>query len=332
MAHEALEQLARGRVDVHETVAGAGDVIARRAALGVGHVEHAAQILDVERCVAARNVAVLEGALPVLEHPAAVEDVNLARGEVGSVEPAAARAGRDRQALVFGPGYRGDIHRHRDRQEAALPGVDEPVLGREDEERGCAANHECGASGEDLTGRRAVGDGHCERHFRERNGSRPAAVERRVIRAVVRDPQWRGRAEAHAPGVDEAGIGDLSDSRHVRNQVGLDEARIVAVVAVMGRHRDRHRGRRERCGGDHHKQEPGAAPQWVQGEQPPQRRERNGTRGHEWTSSIAPDGWTTWAWNQRRTRFDRTSESRAAGRAGGPRTVRCDACTRPCRG
>ena len=101
MRDEPLEELALEVVDVDEATPGAGGVVHLVRLLdGVGHVELVAQVLDVERRVALGDLAVEERAGPVDLVELGVEDVDRGGVEVRRVEPVAARAGREGQALV----------------------------------------------------------------------------------------------------------------------------------------------------------------------------------------------------------------------------------------
>ena len=82
-ARDAVQQEAAPRVDVDEPEAGAGDLIlGGRVLLGVGDVQLPADVLDVERRVAVRQVPVTEAAremdaveLPVHHHDLVVVEV-----------------------------------------------------------------------------------------------------------------------------------------------------------------------------------------------------------------------------------------------------------------
>src|SRR5262249_31395437 len=144
-------QVAAGVVDVHEPLAHAGyrAAVPRGVLLGVGDVQLAAQVLDVERGEPRGEVAVGERAEPVDAEgdlvELAVEDVDLAVVEVGGVqEVRRADVGRG-QAGVDGPVGRleadlGDPGQHPEgslygRPDPRVPAGDPPGLRREEEHR-----------------------------------------------------------------------------------------------------------------------------------------------------------------------------------------------------
>src|SRR4029453_5653340 len=102
-AEPAPQQVAAGAVDVHEAPARAGDLVfAVGVLLGVGDIQPPAELLDVEGCIAAWQLAVVESARQVDPVELLVEDVDPAVVEVGPVEQGAGSAGGEGQALVDG--------------------------------------------------------------------------------------------------------------------------------------------------------------------------------------------------------------------------------------
>ena len=88
---------------------------------------------------------------------------------------------------------------------------------------------------EDLPGRRATrnADSQDLAHRRFRIAGHGAVVQRRHVRTVVRDPDWRIRPARHTPGVDQLRVGQLRYPRLVGNEILLD------VTAGGGPHRSR---------------------------------------------------------------------------------------------
>jgi hypothetical protein len=92
--------VAAGAVDIHEPQTRAGDlVLTGGVLLGVGDIQPAAELLDVEGREPARELVVAEPARQVDSMEALVEDVDAPVVEVGSVQEGAGRRGGDRQAL-----------------------------------------------------------------------------------------------------------------------------------------------------------------------------------------------------------------------------------------
>ena len=140
LGREPLEKLAVGVEDVHVAVAGAGHVIVLCGVLqGIGDVELAADVLDVERCEPGRQIGIGEGAGQGHGNEIGVEDIHPARAEVGRVQvvlPAAAAQG---QALVDRPQGR-EVHLQHGRG-SAVPGRNRAVLGGEDVLRRLTGGH-----------------------------------------------------------------------------------------------------------------------------------------------------------------------------------------------
>src|SRR5262249_48646144 len=137
---QALQQVAARVEDVHE--AGAVVALVRRRLvvdLGVGGVQLAAQVLDVEWRVAVRHVRVAEGAGQRCRLVLRVENGDAVVAEIGGVQVVGGADLADRQPGERRAGHgRGYVRHHRGRRKARVPagnlarlrGEDEPGRGR----------------------------------------------------------------------------------------------------------------------------------------------------------------------------------------------------------
>src|SRR5262245_40505875 len=247
---QVANQVAARAVNVDETPAWAGDlVLAVGVLLGIGDVQQAAELLDVEGCIAARDSPVEEVAREVHRVEARVEDVDPPSVEVGGVQEGAGSCAGKRQTLVDRTRLAGaDLRLHRGWRwgNAGVPTGHQSSLGIEEEQpwaaSGARVNGESGCAVEDLPGRSTARDGHDERGLLDRAAVDEAWVDRGLAGAVVGHPGGGRWAGGETPRIDQVWIGELGQAGQVGDEVGLPED-----IARMGRarmrpgHRDRQR-------------------------------------------------------------------------------------------
>ncbi len=250
-ADEPLQQVAVGREDVDEAVAGPCVVVVLAGALlGEGDVEVAADVVDPERGEAGGDRRVGEA---VDEVEVAVEDVDPAEAEARRVDELAARRRHEGEALVVGADVARAVGRGRAVDgdhcvrvvDVRVPAGDRPVLGREQEEGGAGdavlRDHEVGRARvegvERLPGRRPDRAAAGRRRRGNRDDARlrvaGAVVERRHAGVVVGDPDRAARADRGAPRVLQVRIRVRGQPRDVRDEVRL-HVRAGGDAAAVG--------------------------------------------------------------------------------------------------
>jgi hypothetical protein len=220
-ARQPVKQLTAPRVDVDEAEPGAGDLVrGGRILLGVRHVQLPADVLDVERREAVRQVPVTETALQVDAVEVPVHHDDLVVVEVGRIEQMAAAVHESEREALEDRARNGKLGRRgRPRRVGERPGRDRARLGVEEECRRQVLipdmHLERCRRVEDRARRRAAGDRDDERCDRDRHAVRRARIDRRHVHAVVGDPE-RGRgARGEAPRVHQIRVGQHRQTRLV---------------------------------------------------------------------------------------------------------------------